>query len=337
MTPFFRSKSGAKTDLDWQRLLPEAEVNRPAPVSLPALSVGPAENDLATFDVAVVGEGFDQKRMARPPKGSLGPRQPYEIDPAWRPGQSLEVRAEAEAILSAHNHPLDYMRTPFAWSWSPEGLNWAEAPDRTGGIVGLDRQGDPKNWKFKVSEPVPVTVTRGMAQLDARYAAAWPQFGAVAWAKRVYEATEMMAFVQSELASPAADHERLAAALWHEAFRLGAHLTEHRLRGLHGGLLVAGQKNRAATSAGADQTNRARRRARQDNQDAALNVAAERLAGAARKGGKPWTVSALAAEIYAGWKTEDAPSIATITRFLREAAAAKDVRVVGLNRPNASV
>lgn len=342
MTPFFRSATGDETDLAWSRLLPEAEVSRLAPVSLRPASEPFGDIDLATVEIAVVGHGFDQKRMVRPSKGSLGARQPYEIDRKWRPGQGLEARGEAEEILAAHNHPIGYMRTPFAWSWTSDGLFWAEVPekggfivglDQDGGIVGLDRRGDQRVWKFKSGEPVPVVVTLGRARRDPRYTAAWPDFGAVAWARRVYEATETMSAVEAELASPEADREQLVAALWHEAFRLGAHLTEHRLRALHDPLLVKGQKSRQSTGGGGRKTTQLLQSRRAKNKDEALRLAQVRLATGPRDDGKPWTAPALAVEILFAWTNGPQPSVSTLTAFVREARASGDSRLAAFTSP----
>lgn len=356
--PFFRSAAGVDTELVWTRLLPEEEVGQSAPAAAPPMAqafgfqevtedgvaFGVASDDgiaIVTVqpEVMVTGAGFDQVRRARVPKGVPGPRSPLELDRPWRATEALLASQTAHDLLAAHNHPLEYMHRPIGWAWLGDDLCWAEIPEQGGGLVGLTRAGKSLSLKKKKGPPdaVPISHAKWLVEQDPRYEAAWPAFGAVAWAKRVYQSIETMNYVDNQMEGYGGDAQVAAQLVWNAAFALGSHLTEHRLRSLHGGMLVTGQKNRAATAAGADQTNRARRRVRNAAQDVALDVAAERLAGAPRPGGKPWTVSALAAEIYAGWKAEQAPSISTITRFIREAVNVSDSRVSVLKKADASV
>lgn len=351
--PTYRLSTGEDCSLNWERLRPEEEVGMPAPASAPVPAqafgfqevteagavflLGSRESaQLVTVspDVSVVGMGFDQTRKAKVPKGVLGPRTPVELDRPWRSGDALKARETAVAILEAHNYPRDYMHRAIAWAWVGKDLHWAEVPDRAGRVV-LPR---PRMNGTMEPTAVPITTSYFIAQEGPHYAAAWPAFGALAWAKRVYGASESMTYVEGQLARHGEHVAELAAVLWHAAFGLGAHLAEHRLRALHGRMLEKGQHSQAATSAGAGQTNALRAEKARIGHDHAASLANLILANPllAKKPG-PWALEALAIEVLMGWKLEDPPSLSTVKRYLKAAIDAGTVSLAGVSSPTASV
>lgn len=339
--PTYRLSTGEDYSLNWERLRPEEEVGMPAPASAPVQAqafgfqevteagavflLGSRESaQLVTVspDISVVGMGFDQTRKAKVPRGVWGPRTPVELDRPWRSGDALKARETAVAILEAHNYPRDYMHRAIAWAWVGKDLHWAEVPDRAGRVV-LPR---PRMNGTMEPTAVPITTSYFIAQEGPRYSAAWPAFGALAWAKRIYGASESMTYVEDQLASHGEHVAELAAVLWHAAFGLGAHLAEHRLRALHGKMLEKGQYSYAATSAGADRTNALRALKAKEGRDHAVELADTILAAplhAKRKRG--WTLDALAQEVFALWKLDESPSLSTVRRYLKEAAKAGDL------------
>lgn len=351
--PRLRTKDGRVLDLEWTRLLTVAEagVSAPSPSEprwRPGLVLGPPE-------VVVEGSGFDRREVVRRQvlsddgvhvvggvavqgRSRAGERVSYEPARAWTPADWSAVVDEAREILRQHQFPVDLeWPSPSAWAWSEGRLYWANAPEdgvfvfedgreESALMSGVERGG--LGWPETARKP------------DARALSGWPRFSAFGWAIEIFDAhhfrngaTDVLCrfALQAQLAGwgggdPVAVEgdaraiwpAREAESLWRLGFAAGAYLAEHRIRANHAELLERGERNKAATAAGAAVTNATRTAERNVLRAKVLAKARSRLEeGQLPAGYAAWDVEALTQDVRDHWGVEDPPAARKITAALR--------------------
>lgn len=334
--PAYFTQSGDLIRLTWTRLKTPAEVDASipeAPLSPVASGVyarGPGE----LVSTTVVGEGLDRQRVEMrrwketddpnhplrsgfdlwPPAPGTEPR-PVVAQRSWAPGDINDLAEASRDILLRHDYPLHLTHPRAAlWSWIGDDLCWTEKPDSPGWLSNHDPE-DPtaalgyKPWMaFRLSD---------------RFRSVWPRWSSFEWAEMVHRQIARRSSWLDEL--PAVSRSA-ASTLWEDGFAFGAYLTEEAIRRRHHADLIRGERNAAATNAGALLTIEKRQRERRVNMTHALDLARVRLQTPPPTGWAVWTLGVLAEEVSAAWKLDGKkPQASTIKTYLKEAKATGEV------------
>ena len=336
--PRFRRKDGQVVDLEWTRLLTVAEVG--AVVPAPPEPRRRAGLVMGEPRAVVEGSGFDRRTVVRravleddglmhiagkvvKARPRVGEVLSYEPARAWSPEDWAAAVTAARDILRQHHFPVDLpWPSPRAWTWSGDQLWWADAPE---GDAFLHSDGREEFAVMSGVERAGLGWPEIIKKPDPRALEGWPRFSAFGWAIEIFDAHHFRGGAKAALCRLVAEGQQVerlspdgefsavwpiedADHLWFLGFAVGAYLAEHRIRANHAKLLERGERNKAATAAGANVGNATKQAKILARRKRALATALDRL-GRRDEEGRPvlpdgydaWSVLALALDVRDHW------------------------------------